>query len=174
MKLLTLIRHAKSSHDLPMVQDFDRPLNARGLRDAPLIGRHLAKEPAFHPDVLITSPALRALTTATLIQREAGLHAVTLQMEPRIYEAPLRDLLEVVHGIDPGARHAVLFGHNPGLELLANFLCGSKVINGLRTGGVVRLSLSPPTWKEADFKTAVLDDYLFPALVGGGKEPHEH
>lgn len=170
MKQLTLIRHAKSSHDLAMVQDFDRPLSARGLRDAPLIGQHLAKEPSFHPDALISSPALRALTTASIIQREAGLHALPLEMEPRIYEAPLRDLLDVVHGIAPQTRHAVLFGHNPGLEMLANFLCGARVINGLRTGGVIRLSLNAPTWKEADFKTAVLDDYLFPSLIGGGKE----
>ena len=135
MKKLTLIRHAKSTHQLPLVQDFHRPLNDRGLRDAPLIGKHLKKAHHFAPDCLITSPAGRARTTALLIAGDIGFPAEDLQEEPRIYEAPLRVLTGVVRHLPDTIHHAVLVGHNPGLELLANWLCGPQTITGLRTVG---------------------------------------
>ena len=172
MKSLTLIRHAKSGHDSPLLQDFQRPLSARGLRDAPLIGRHLKASHAFAPDVVITSPARRAATTASLVLEAAGLDAAMLLEEPRIYEAPLRSLVEVVRGLPETAWKAVLFGHNPGLELLANWLCGIPAVEGLRTGGVILLQLDLDHWSEAAPHTATLLTYFYPAQIGGGKEAH--
>lgn len=172
MKRLTLIRHAKSDHGAPLLQDFQRPLSARGLRDAPLIGRHLKAAHAFGPDVMITSPARRAATTASLVLEAAGLEAEGLQEEPRIYEAPLRSLVEVVHGLPETAGHAVLFGHNPGLELLANWLCGAQAIEGLRTGGVILLQMDLHHWSNAAPRTGTLLTYFYPAQIGGGKEAH--
>lgn len=170
MKRLTLIRHAKSSHNLPLVQDFHRPLNARGLRDAPLIGKHLKKAHHFAPDCLITSPAERARTTASIIAGEIGFPAAELQEEPRIYEAPLRDLSAVVRHLPDTIQHAVLVGHNPGLELLANWLCGLQTITRLRTGGVVMMGLAIGSWSEADPGCGSLLTYFYPAQIGGGKE----
>jgi phosphohistidine phosphatase len=172
MKLLTLIRHAKSDHGPPLLQDFQRPLSARGLRDAPLIGSHLKTAHAFAPDVVITSPARRAATTASLVLQAAGLEGTPLQEELRIYEAPLHSLVEVVHGLPATARHAVLFGHNPGLELLANWLCGGPVIEGLRTGGVIQLKLDLDHWAGAGPATGTLLAYFYPGQIGGGKQTH--
>lgn len=170
MKRLTLIRHAKSSHHLPLVQDFHRPLNERGLRDAPLIGKHLKKAHHFAPDCLITSPAGRARTTASLIAGEIDFPAVELQEEPRIYEAPLRDLTAVVRHLPDTIQHAVLVGHNPGLELLANWLCGPQTITGLRTGGVAMMELTIGSWSETDPGCGSLLTYFYPAQIGGGKQ----
>ncbi len=172
MKHLTLIRHAKSSHDEALCRDFDRPLSSRGLRDAPLLGRHLREAHAFAPDALITSPARRALTTATIIRQEAALTHLLLQEEPRIYEAPLRDLLAVLRALPEPLRHPVFFGHNPGLELLANHLCGPSTVHGLRTGGTLILALPDLPWPQVGPGTATLLTHLYPALIGGGKDAH--
>ena len=169
MKLLTLIRHAKSTHESPLLTDFHRPLSARGLRDAPLIGQHLKVAHAFAPDRLITSPALRAATTASIILRAAGIDPALLTEEPRIYEAPLRALVEVVRGLPDNANHAVLFGHNPGLELLGNWLCGTRAIDSLRTGGVIMLQLDVDSWALANMRTATLLTCFHPDEIGGGK-----
>lgn len=171
MKQLTLIRHAKSSHGAALLRDFDRPLSDRGLRDAPLLGRHL-KELGFAPDALITSPALRAVTTADIIRREAGLTHLPVQEEPRIYEAPVAHLAAVLRDIPDNIGHAVLFGHNPGLENLSNWLSGERVISGLRTGGVVMLELDLAAWSRIQPGCARLLTYFYPALIGGGKDGH--
>ena len=172
MKKLTLIRHAKSSHGDGLLRDFDRPLSARGLRDAPLIGRHLREVHSLTPDAVITSPALRALTTASIVVRELGLTDSDLRHEPRIYEAPVRSLASVVQGIPDNISHAILFGHNPGLEDLSNWLCGRRAVQGLRTGGVVMLELKLDSWQDADLGSAGLLTYFYPALIGGGKDAH--
>lgn len=173
MKHLTLIRHAKSDHGSRLITDFQRPLSARGLRDAPLIGRHLLTTHAFAPDRVVTSPARRAATTASLVLEAAGLDSsLTLHGEPRIYEAPLPSLIEVVRSLPDASGHSVLFGHNPGLELLANWLCGTAVIDGLRTGGVIMLQLEGDRWSQAGPGTASLLTYFYPAQIGGGKQAH--
>ena len=172
MKQLTLIRHAKSGHGHALLRDIDRPLNDRGLRDAPLLGRHLKKLPGFAPEALITSPALRTRTTADLIRREAGLDHLTPEEEPRIYEAPVADLAAVLRDIPDKIGHAVLFGHNPGLENLSNWLCGQRVVSELRTGGVVMLELDLATWSEVRLGCGKLLTYFYPAQIGGGKAAH--
>ncbi len=168
-KTLILIRHAKSAHAPPLRSDFERPLSERGLRDAPLIGRHLREALALSPDCLISSPARRALTTATLIREAAGWQKVPFQEEPRIYEAPLETLTAVVRDIPDKFNEVVLFGHNPGFESLANWLCGKNVIEGLRTGGVVILDTALNRWDAATSGAASLRHYVYPALIGGGK-----
>ena len=92
MKRLTLIRHAKSSWDDASLPDFDRPLNERGLRDAPKIGVHLAQNSITLPDKIISSPALRGISTACLIAKEIGYPEDTIELEPRLYEASLHQL----------------------------------------------------------------------------------
>ena len=172
MKQLTLIRHAKSSQGHALLRDFDRPLSDRGLRDAPLLGRHLKTLPGFAPGALITSPALRARTTAGLIRREAGLTQLPLQEEPRIYEAPVSTLAAVLRDIPDKIGHAVVFGHNPGLENLTNWLCGQRAVSELRTGGVVMLELNLEAWAGVGLGCGKLLSYFYPAQIGGGKDAH--
>ena len=119
MKTLYLLRHAKSSWNDSSLRDFDRPLNERGRADAPVIGKHLASEDLSDP-LLICSPALRTRETAQIVLRNANLH-VEPRFDDRIYEASLRDLLQVVSEIDDARETLILIGHNPGLEELLAF-----------------------------------------------------
>src|SRR5882757_4023814 len=122
---LTLIRHAKSDWDDRSLSDFERPLNARGLRDAPTMARRfvagLAREPATALR-LVSSPARRALTTAQLFADTLGIARRELVLEPRIYEAMPGTLLEIVRGFAETDRHVLMFGHNPGLSDFARIM----------------------------------------------------
>ncbi|MES2709620.1 MAG: histidine phosphatase family protein [Verrucomicrobiota bacterium] len=170
MKRLTLIRHAKSSHDNPAMRDFDRPLNARGRRDAPAIGRHLDETHDFLPDLVLSSPATRAITTARMIAKETALDEWAIRQDERIYEAPVSSLAAVVRELSDHFQHVAIFGHNPGMEDFTNWLCGHPAVTGFRTGGVVFLELDLESWSGLHAGTAVLKDYLFPAMIGAGKE----
>lgn len=172
MKHLTLIRHAKSSREQSLLRDTERPLSPRGAADAPLIARHLRTLPNFAPDALVTSPAVRARTTAEVIQQEATLTHLPLREEPRIYEAPVNTLATVLREFPDNVQNVVLFGHNPGLENLANWLCGQRAIYGLRTGGVIMLALDLASWTEVRLGCASLITYFYPAQIGGGKDAH--
>jgi phosphohistidine phosphatase len=135
MKLLTLIRHAKSSHDNPAMRDIHRPLNLRGRREAAAMGRHLDVAFRFSPDLMVSSTATRAIATARMIAQETGYDEWSIKQEERIYEAPVSALLEVVRETGDSVNHLAVFGHNPGLENFCNWLCGKRVVEGLRTAG---------------------------------------
>ena len=174
MKYLTLIRHAKSSHDLTGVTDFERPLNARGLKDAPEMGRHLHAAFRFSPDVMISSPAVRALHTARAIAAEVGINEWDIREEPAIYEAPVGTLLRVVKELDEAHRHVCLVGHNPGTEILTNWLCGTQAVENVVTCSVVMLQLNIETWKEAGQGCAELKEFLYPGLLQAGSSTLEN
>ena len=172
MKKLTLIRHAKSDHPPEIGRDFDRPLSARGLRDAPLIGQHLLEKHAFSPDRIISSPANRAYTTASLVRSAAGLTHLPIIEAPDIYEADSRSLAGVIAAISNHYQHPVLFGHCPGLENLANWLCARRLSHSLPTGGIIMLELAINSWAELDLGCATLLHYILPSEIGGGKDAH--
>lgn len=119
-KHLFLIRHAKSDWGLD-VRDFDRPLNARGLTDAPKMGARLAGY-SIQPQLLVSSPAKRALTTAERFAEQLGFPANAIQTDQRIYEADLDALIDVIQGLDNGIDRVALFGHNPGFASLVAYL----------------------------------------------------
>ncbi|MDE0250203.1 MAG: histidine phosphatase family protein, partial [Gammaproteobacteria bacterium] len=91
---LTLVRHAKSSWADAGLTDFERPLNRRGLRDAPMMGQRLARA-GYQADAIISSPAVRAATTADLIAEEIGFHRSLILRKHSVYAAGLATLLEV-------------------------------------------------------------------------------
>lgn len=115
---LALVRHAKSDWGDPSLDDHDRPLNDRGLRDAPVMARRLA-ETGFSPDVILSSTALRARTTATSFAEVFGL-PVTL--EERLYGAPGSLLLRAA--VESGAASVIVVAHDPGMSALAGRLSG--------------------------------------------------
>lgn len=122
MRLLSLLRHAKSSWDSDVARDFDRPLNARGRRAALAMGRFLADQGiAF--DSVLASPAVRVAETVALVEEALGrpLGAVA---DRRIYMASGASLLELVQAA-PDVPHLLLVGHNPGLEDLALMLAAN-------------------------------------------------
>jgi phosphohistidine phosphatase len=121
MKTLYLVRHAKSSRDDPSLPDRDRPLDDRGMQDAPNMGKRLRKR-GVKPDLLLSSPALRALTTAQLIAEEVGYKRKDIAVDDRLYASSADDLLAVIRALDKKLSRVMLFGHNPEFTDLAHRL----------------------------------------------------
>lgn len=135
-KHLFVIRHAKSDWSFD-VSDFDRPLNARGFKNAPRMATRLAQY-AIQPRQLISSPAKRAITTAQIFAEHLGLPVNAIQTDQRIYEALPNTLLQIINGLDNDVDSVAFFGHNPGLTLLINYLADENIYN-LPTCGLVHI-----------------------------------
>lgn len=123
MKTLWLLRHGKSSWDDPSQEDFDRPLNERGVNDTKLSGKY-ARRQKMTPDLVLSSPATRAKHTAELFVAAAGLNNAPAYDE-RIYEASARELLKLLSQLDDAYNTVLLIGHNPGFEDLCEHLTGA-------------------------------------------------
>lgn len=145
---LTLVRHAKSSWDDPIVDDFDRTLNSRGQADAPQMGERL-RDAGFKPDCVVTSPAVRVLETAGIIMARLGIPLERMRQEPKIYEASLATLQSVIEKNPDACRHLMLVGHNPGLEALCNYIQPGSVMR-LTTCNIVQFALTIDHWREFD------------------------
>jgi phosphohistidine phosphatase len=126
MKTLTLIRHAMSSEDFPLLGDFQRPLNPRGRRDVPVIAQRLAGT-ISDPVALVASPATRTLSTAQGFAEAFGLDDTDIHLEPAIYEATPGTLLALVNALPDEHRHVLMFGHNPGFTELGRLLSGDTL-----------------------------------------------
>jgi len=144
MKNLTLLRHAKSSWDDPELADRDRPLNHRGERDAPMMGQRIAAA-GIRPSLIVTSPAVRAWTTAKLVAKEISYPLEFLQREKDLYHAGVDTLLDVIAGQDDGFNSIMIVGHNPGFTDFANIL-SPDLTGNLPTCGVVSVSLPCDDW----------------------------
>ena len=157
MKILFLVRHAKSSRDDPSLPDRDRPLDDRGKRDAPKMGKRLAKRDV-KPDLLESSPALRALTAAHLIAEEIGYRRKDIVVDDRLYASSPDDLLAVIRALDNKLDRVMLFGHNPEFSDLAHRL--SSEIADMPTSAVAEYSFDTKAWSdvgEIEPAKAVLD-----------------
>lgn len=117
---LLLLRHAKSDWHQD-VGDFERPLNARGMREAARIGQWMRDE-AIEPQAILSSPAKRAAQTAEAVAVAVGTEPADIRWNDRLYLASAPDLLDVLRGLPAGTRTALLIGHNPGLEDLLLWL----------------------------------------------------
>lgn len=145
MKKLYLMRHGKSSWDNTELQDFDRPLNHQGKKDTHLIGEFFAKE-EIKFDFILSSPAKRAITTADIIAETLHIPTKKISTNPRIYEAGVETLLEIIGEIDPHHKSVLFIGHDPGLSWLAAYLGNEEHIS-LPTCGVYALEFKTTTWK---------------------------
>lgn len=143
MKTLFLVRHAKSSRDDPTLPDKERPLNDRGMRDAPRMGERLAKQDA-QPGLILSSPAVRALATAELIAKQLDYEPKDIVVDERLYAAAPDDLLEVIHELGDKVKRVMLFGHNPELTELAHRL--SSRITDMPTCAVAEFSFDTKSW----------------------------
>ncbi|MEX2380592.1 MAG: histidine phosphatase family protein, partial [Vicingaceae bacterium] len=120
-KKLYIIRHAKSAWNSPTLKDFDRPLNDRGLNDAPSMGRRLSERKIL-PDLIIASEANRAQTTARLIAKELNYPESDIQFTKDIYHASIKKMIQIINQIDNQYNTVFLFGHNPTFTELAEYL----------------------------------------------------
>lgn len=137
---LVLLRHAKSSWSHPERADHDRPLNARGRRQAPLVGAWL-DEHACRPDLVLCSSARRARETVEALG-EAATWDVAVRLEQDLYLAEPEGILELVAWLGDTATCLLVVGHNPGLSTLASRLAGREI--ALRTACLARFEMSGP------------------------------
>ena len=126
MKTLYLVRHAKSSRDDPALSDRDRPLNDRGKADAPATGKRLARRDV-KPDLLMSSPALRALTTAQLLADEMGCARKDIVVDDRLYASSADTLLAITRALEPTLDSVMLVGHNPEFSEFVQRLSGEPI-----------------------------------------------
>jgi phosphohistidine phosphatase len=150
---LTLVRHAKSDWKNADLKDIDRPLNRRGLREAPQMAARLAEQ-GSRPDLMLTSPAVRALETARVFAKALEYPLRRLKTDDRLYLAHASDLLEIVRGVGARVRHLMIFGHNPGLSEFAQALTDDSELGELPTCSVYRMELDVRSWTDVRFGEA--------------------
>lgn len=160
MRLLTLVRHAKSSWDDPELTDFERPLNDRGRRDAPRMADH-ALDILGRPERIVTSPARRAMTTARVFCDRMQLPPAQLTIERRIYEASAETLLLLVQLLDDADQHVMLFGHNPGFSELAHLLARCS-FDDMPTCAMVQIGFNVSQWSDVDERGGIERHYAYP------------
>ena len=146
MKTLILVRHAKSSHSFGVSSDFDRPLNDRGFRDASDMGKKLFKKNT-RIDQFVSSPALRAKTTAELFVAEYDRKLKEILFVPSLYHADPEIFSEVVRTLDDAHDHVALFSHNPGITDFASSLTTTQISN-MPTSSVFAVTAPVDSWKD--------------------------
>ena len=166
MKILTLLRHAKSGWDDPVSRDFDRPLNPRGRKAARTVAREMkAQGMAF--DLVLASPARRVIET--LQEMEAAFGPLGAQFDRRLYLASTAILLEILRGVPDEAERLLLAGHNPGLEEIALRL-SRRDEAGLRsevevkypTGSVAQIELPVEHWADVAERSGRIVRFIRP------------
>ncbi len=160
MKSLCLIRHAKSSWAEENTEDFERLLNERGYSDAPKMGRKLF-ESGFKPDLIISSPAFRAISTARRFSRELTYEPDLIVTDMRIYDARESTLVDLIRQIPDEFNKVALFGHNPGLHQISNYLVPVGPAE-FPTCAIAWLDFSIQSWKDITAGNGKLYYYDYP------------
>jgi phosphohistidine phosphatase len=148
MKSLPVLRHAKSSWKHPNLSDHDRPLNKRGKRDAPRMGRLLKKENLV-PDIIISSTAIRARATAEAVAKASG-YKGDITFNRSLYASGPQAYIDVLHDLSDEYVRVLIIGHNPGMEGLVEMLTGE--IHLRPTCSLVHVKLRIGKWIERDYK----------------------
>ena len=159
------MRHAKSSWKKKHLADHRRPLNKRGKRAAPEMGRRLEKK-GVTLDVIISSDARRAMDTATVVAEILGMPEKAVVMRNDLYHATAERLLDIVHRLQDGWHQVMLVGHNPGFTELANRLY-PEVIDNVPTAGIVSLTFESTSWRLVNKGRLVSGEFDYPK-----KQPH--
>jgi phosphohistidine phosphatase len=144
MKLLLLIRHAKSDWSVPGQEDFDRTLNEKGKKDAPVMAKWLAQKKVI-PELIISSTANRAGTTALLMAKTWLYPEQRIIWKPELYHAGLSTFSEIITNTPDKVKSVALFSHNPGISLFANALT-PDIIENIPTCGVVGVKADTNSW----------------------------
>ena len=162
MKILLLLRHAKSSWRDEALSDFDRPLNERGKKAAHAIGRYIRKHKMI-PDLVLSSPAVRARETTGIITTTAKLTA-EIRYDQRVYEADPPRLVQVLSQIENNFCSVLLVGHNPGIEELISLLTGSS--QHMPTAALAKIRLEgADDWSEISQAKAILELTIKPKEI---------
>ncbi len=158
-KQLLLIRHAKSDWGNADLTDFNRSLSKRGHSDAPEMAIRMVEKQII-PDLIVSSPALRAITTAKYFAKTWRITESKIQQENSIYEANLKSLLAMVNQLNNQVDQVAIFGHNPGLTDFSNYLSNGNIYN-MPTCSIVIIDFPFENWNEISAATGkvILFDY---------------
>jgi phosphohistidine phosphatase len=167
VKLVYLLRHAKSSWSDSGLSDADRPLAPRGRRAAASLARHLPRED-IRPELVLCSPARRTVETFERIAPAFG-EGVTLLVDDELYGASSEELVHRIRAVPETVSSVMIIGHNPGLHDLAILLAGDgeqSALERLRaklpTGALVTLAVPNGTWRELETGRARVVGFVVP------------
>ncbi|HHM20440.1 MAG TPA: histidine phosphatase family protein [Bacteroidetes bacterium] len=160
MKTVYLIRHAKSSWDYPSLRDEERPLNDRGLRDAPFMAR-LLREKEVEPDAIFTSPAVRAMTTALFFKTELNIAGEDVFIIDDIYEALSSTIVNMIQHLPEDLNTILLFGHNPTFTSVANIF-STQYLPNMPTCSIVRIDANIDNWLQFEQGKAKVKEFHYP------------
>jgi phosphohistidine phosphatase len=163
MKTLYLVRHAKSSWKEIDISDKERPLNKRGKHDAPVMGK-LMKKMNVQPDVIISSPAIRAFSTAKLIAKEIDYPKSKIELSDNIYMAGSMELFGEVSKSDDKYKSIILVGHNPGITDFLNLICEENIDN-MPTCSVACIQFEINSWSKLKNKKGKLIFFEYPKKI---------
>ncbi len=138
--------------------DFDRPLNKRGKLNAPFMGAKLNKA-KVKPDIILSSPALRAKITAEIIAKEVK-YSKEIIFNESMYDTSVRTLHKILTKLDSSNETAFIFGHNPDLEMLTEYYV--EFDENIPTCGIVEIEFDCKKWKDISAKNATLISFDYP------------
>jgi phosphohistidine phosphatase len=158
MKTLFLVRHAKSSWEDAYLDDIDRPLKTSGVKDSYLMSAFL-KEKNILPELIISSPAVRALSTAVIFATGMNMPLKDIKISPELYESTPGEIQKVIRKTDNATNSLMIFGHDPSLTNLFMSLTG-KNLEKIPTSAVVSISVNIQYWEELEPGKGILE-YLY-------------
>lgn len=162
MKILLLVRHAKSDWDVPYGSDLERPLAMRGRDAAALMGRFLARI-REGPDLVVSSPALRARETARIAIEAGGLECDTV-LEDTLYSSGVASIVRLVRDLDDDARRVALVGHEPTTSDLSATLTGGSAVR-FPTAAVARIRFPAGSWRDLRSGSGTLSWHVTPKIL---------
>jgi phosphohistidine phosphatase len=160
MKTVYFVRHAKSSWEDMSLADQDRPLNKRGKRDASHMARVMAEQEE-KPDVIISSPAVRAVKTSNQFRKAFRLKKSKYILEPRVYHGMPLGIMEVLMELAQDVSVVYIFGHNPGFTELVNHFSEEEIVN-VPTTGICKVRFDITDWKQVTLENGKLEGFFYP------------
>ncbi len=163
MKQFFIVRHAKSSWSDLNLKDIDRPLNKRGIHDAPKMAEYLKEMNDAEIEYIVSSPANRALSTAKIFH---GLYEIQseIDIDLGLYHASTDDLIDIIHQFPEEYSKIAIFGHNPGFTYLVNHFSNGHLDN-LPTCGIAQFESNAKTWSQVFPDNCKMMKLLFPKKV---------
>ncbi|MCI0751674.1 MAG: histidine phosphatase family protein [Flammeovirgaceae bacterium] len=159
MYTLLLVRHAQSAEKQHGQADRERELTQFGITQSMQLGNYLAHQ-NFNLDLILTSPAARALTTAQLISDVLKNNSIVLE-EPELYDASPRTFLQAISAIDGNQRNVLAVGHNPTISHVAEYLTKAE-IGDILPCGLVIVKFTISDWNEIQSAQGELIDIINP------------
>ena len=163
MKIITLMRHAKSSWEDALLGDRSRPLIQKGIERTHKMIEELKKE-GFSPDFILTSPAVRALETANIMAQAFGIESEYFREEPGIYTADPDDFYDFCFDLPESCSHVLIVGHNPSISMFAHKFQDS-IINYLPTSGMASIEFKADKWGALPVSSHKVKFVLFPKMI---------